>query len=504
MTLFKGLQSQHDTSWNPFCFDLGDTILKFLSSLKCDFSIPTPPRGCDWSPPTSCHVTKPDCGCPTTPPENPPTTTELVVTCIGKQGDTYEALDWVTGTGVVLYARHYDALGPGNVPLYTTTVLGDGVNDATDAAVFDPDLPASEFPFAPAVWNNAKGIGVDNLNSIYSFRGESDNGEINAGFNDNRPSDVLGVDLNKQVVAAKIGLSLFYYTDATSQPDSNPVVLASATCETAIVRIGNDLDSNGILEGAEILGTARIRADGVVLSATSTAGTMLIAGHAIAPDLTDIAVGGGNDYKMDRTNGGLFDMDVALTDANGVAIKFDFVEVLSGGLQGSLSQTDVNAIDPSDFLLRSLCYTEEVITNTPPQEPVPCYEGLSHGYWKNHTSQWDGKGTDCVDAFDVKDSFEQTFGVDVKGVGSTWTLLDALKAKGGGEMALAREAVGALLNASCDDINYLYTAQQVIDLVKDAYTAGGAYAKGSFEAVKDVLETQNTLELCCDRDLVPC
>ncbi len=494
MASLKAFKLQDHTPWSSASCDLGSIVSKLLSGLKCDISLPSPSsHGCNWSPPSGCHTGTPDCT--STPP-----TSELVTTCLGQQGDTYEALDWVTGTGVTLYAHHFENMGPGNVPVFTTTILGDGINDAGDAAVFDPDVPAPEFPFGPEVWSTAKGIGVDNLSSVYSSGANGNNGEINAGPN-GLPSDILGVDINKQVVSAKAELSLFYYADASSQPDNQPVIGAAARCETATITLGNDLNGNGLLDAGEILGVARIRADGVVVFATSSVGTMEISGHGIAPDQTAIAVGSGNDYKQDGSNGGLFEMEFALKDADGKAITFSFVEFSSGGLQLALSSAETSHTDPSDFLVRSLCYTEEIITI--PEQPV-CYEGLSHGYWKNHTTQWDGKGTDIVTAYDTKDSFESVFGVDVKGQNGSWTLQDALNAKGGGEMALAREAVAALLNASSGDINYLYTAQQVIDLVKDAYTAGGAYAKGDFEGVKDLLETQNTLELCKGHDLIGC
>ena len=105
-------------------------------------------------------------------------------------------------------------------------------------------------------------------------------------------------------------------------------------------------------------------------------------------------------------------------------------------------------------------------------------EGCTPGFWKQcqHLDAW-------VE-YDQNDRFEGVFGVDAS---CDWTLLEALRLGGGGEQALARHAVAALLNAAHPDIDYLYTTNQVIGMVQ------AAYASGDFETTKDLFEAQNEL-----------
>ena len=101
-------------------------------------------------------------------------------------------------------------------------------------------------------------------------------------------------------------------------------------------------------------------------------------------------------------------------------------------------------------------------------------EGCGAGYWKTHPAAWEGTG------YKPTDSYSTTFGVT-----STFsqTLMGALQQGGGGEMALGRQAVAALLNAV--RLTYPFSATQVIDMVQ------GAYATGAFEEVKEMLEEAN-------------
>lgn len=112
---------------------------------------------------------------------------------------------------------------------------------------------------------------------------------------------------------------------------------------------------------------------------------------------------------------------------------------------------------------------------TPP--PPTGGEGCTPGYWKQtqHFDSWVATG------YAPGDSFDAVMGVD----SSFNTLLDGLKANGGGENALARHAVAALLNASSPDVDYGFSAGAVIALVQDAY------ATGDFETAKDLLEAEN-------------
>jgi hypothetical protein len=107
-------------------------------------------------------------------------------------------------------------------------------------------------------------------------------------------------------------------------------------------------------------------------------------------------------------------------------------------------------------------------------------EGCTPGYWKQaqHFDSWTG--------FSQSDLYEAVFGVDAS-FPATFTLLDALGQGGGGEKALGRHAVAALLNAANDGVNFAFTTAEVIAIVQQAY------ATGDFEAAKDRLAAENEL-----------
>lgn len=104
-------------------------------------------------------------------------------------------------------------------------------------------------------------------------------------------------------------------------------------------------------------------------------------------------------------------------------------------------------------------------------------EGCTPGYWKqpHHFDSWTG--------YDPTDLY-----CDVFGVGPCVTLLDALKAKGGGEQALLRHSTAALLNAASADVSYDVFVADLISAVQDAYADG---SKDAFNGLKDELEGFN-------------
>ncbi len=111
-------------------------------------------------------------------------------------------------------------------------------------------------------------------------------------------------------------------------------------------------------------------------------------------------------------------------------------------------------------------------------------EGCTPGYWKNHLDRW------------VKylptDSYDNVFGVDAFGAAEL-TLLEALVQGGGGEMALGRHAVAALLNAtSGGQVDYAFAEEDVISIVR------AAYMSGDFESAKNQLANEN--EMGCPID----
>jgi len=97
-------------------------------------------------------------------------------------------------------------------------------------------------------------------------------------------------------------------------------------------------------------------------------------------------------------------------------------------------------------------------------------EGCTPGFWKNHLDAWQGYAPD--------DSFAVVFGVPYEK-----TLLEALEAGGGGENALGRHAVAALLNAQ--QLSYRWDTDEVGTKVRYAYR------NGAFEEIKDVFEEFN-------------
>ena len=106
-------------------------------------------------------------------------------------------------------------------------------------------------------------------------------------------------------------------------------------------------------------------------------------------------------------------------------------------------------------------------------------EGCTPGYWKQpqHFDSWVTYSQD--DLYD-----------DVFGVTSTFaanTLLEVLKQGGGGEIALGRHAVAALLNSVNPDVSYEFSTAEVIAIVQNAY------ATGDFKTAKNLLQDQNEL-----------
>ncbi len=103
-------------------------------------------------------------------------------------------------------------------------------------------------------------------------------------------------------------------------------------------------------------------------------------------------------------------------------------------------------------------------------------DGCTPGFWRqaHHYDSWVG--------FSPGNDYETVFGVDAV---FDATLGQAVKLRGGGEFALARHAVAALLNSTSSGVDFAFTTAQVIDIVQDAY------ASGDFEDAKDMLADEN-------------
>ncbi len=103
-------------------------------------------------------------------------------------------------------------------------------------------------------------------------------------------------------------------------------------------------------------------------------------------------------------------------------------------------------------------------------------EGCTPGYWKqsHHFDSWS--------TYLPTDSYETVFGVDAS---FNKTLLGALGQGGGGEKALGRHAVAALLNAASGGVAYEFSVSEVIAIVQNAYSTR------NFERAKNELASEN-------------
>jgi len=118
----------------------------------------------------------------------------------------------------------------------------------------------------------------------------------------------------------------------------------------------------------------------------------------------------------------------------------------------------------------------------PPHAP---FQGCTPGYWRQdqHFDSWVPTG------LSPSDDYNTVFGVTASF--NPHTLLDAVWLGGGGEFALARHAVAALLDALTPGLNYQYTAAQIIAGVQNAY------ATGDFETFKSALDFANNASGGC-------
>jgi hypothetical protein len=126
-----------------------------------------------------------------------------------------------------------------------------------------------------------------------------------------------------------------------------------------IVKVGNDLNGNGILDAAEVIGSAQLRADGSVVSVSAG---FVVAGTPVP--------GPSGTTAWASNNPGAFNI---CFQAAGVtencyggkdAMSFDLIQLEAGGLFTKTGSTYAEAggsfaNDPSDFHVVSLCYVPE-------------------------------------------------------------------------------------------------------------------------------------------------
>lgn len=207
------------------------------------------------------------------------------------------------------------------------------------------------------------------------------------------------------------------------------------------------------------------------------------------------------DYRLIVTNTGTVALtDVEVTDASLGLVAVEIGDLAAGeqrvlvaGTPGfsalhvadrcAEAGTIVNISDVSGVYGLGEEDTPLFVTDTDPAllictERPQGGEGCTPGYWKQsqHFDSWAG--------YAPSDSFNAVFGVTAS---FNKTLVDALSQGGGGEKALGRHAVAALLNAVNGGVSYRFTVAEVIAIVQTAYETR------NFERAKNEFELQNQM-----------
>lgn len=207
-----------------------------------------------------------------------------------------------------------------------------------------------------------------------------------------------------------------------------------------------------------------------------TAATFEVTQNGGAP--ATVSLGAGDcQYVVTVSTTGSIDVTVTeLSDPSVVLDRIDRVVYNVHNLGGTLSTlTGTNTVSgrvTGDDGVLAVFYNRPVI--------VTGGQGCTLGFWKNRglkIGAWVG--------YSPTDSYNTVFGVTSSFGGN---LLQALQRGGGGEIALGRQAVAALLNATSSSVSYDLTEAQVKTLVQ------GAYSTGNFEGVKNYLEGFNQQE----------
>jgi hypothetical protein len=188
-------------------------------------------------------------------------------------------------------------------------------------------------------------------------------------------------------------------------------------------------------------------------------------------------------------------------------------------LSGGLADLDLSDFSGQDFLgirVQSVGVDDaslKLAADIPGcgcQPPPPdefCFDGLSQGFWAQHAKDVYNKNGKLVqknawdDGFGATAAFDFTFGVNGFGAAlNDKTLLQAITSNGGGEAALARQAVASLLNSvSGNDglvADFRYETSEIVDAVQFVYN-GGSFNINSdqdSDGVADWLELKDELE----------
>ena len=123
-------------------------------------------------------------------------------------------------------------------------------------------------------------------------------------------------------------------------------------------------------------------------------------------------------------------------------------------------------------------------------------EGCTPGFWKNNADkkdavQWGPTG------FSPSQLVSSLFSAAPPEIGSL-TLLQGLSLGGGGEEALTRQAIAAVLNAAHPDVDYPLTVTEIQTLVNEAFATG---TDEEIEALKDMLDAANNASCPIDQNV---
>ncbi len=200
----------------------------------------------------------------------------------------------------------------------------------------------------------------------------------------------------------------------------------------------------------------------------------LIDDNATPDDPTDDFTPDTVDEDMDGFNDGDTDMDGLLDPGETWLFQTDFSTITDTGEVCNLAVVTATSV-PGGLEVSD----EDPACYHVPEDPNDG-QGLTPGFWKQpqHFVFWVSYTQD--------DLFDDVFGV-TNSLGGDLTLLEALETGGGGEVAMMRHAVAALLNAANPDVDYAFTEMEIISMVQ------AAYVSGDFDGTKNLFEEQNEL-----------
>jgi uncharacterized repeat protein (TIGR01451 family) len=339
---------------------------------------------------------------------------------------------------------------------------GSAISDSDDHSVnlFQPDVSIEK----TADTLSKVGDSVD-FHITVTNTGSSDSPPITCTLTD----PLLGV--NKTITSLAVGASDVTNASRTTQAgDPDPLVnTASVTC--TVDGFGNTLgpksaesSTNLFQPSVDVAKTCQPPSVQVGQTITYTC-TITNTSSGDSPNLlldsvTDSVAG---DITSQANAAGCG----SLTPAASCQVTYTFVAQLVGTLQNTVTVHYHPDGFPNDITDTASCSVE-----------VTGGEGCTPGFWKNHTSLWDGVGSDDVTStIQTTDLFNATFGVTSaqSGLDDSVTLLDALSVSGSNLAALDRQATAAIISADASGVNYPYSVAQVIAIYQDAVTPGGSY-----------------------------